>query len=131
MERFWTKVDRRSDEECWPWLATLDSRGRGRFRIDGKTIQPIRMAYRLLIGPEPEGLDADHLCRNPSCVNPNHVEFVPHHVNVTRAMKYTVNGQARRTHCSKGHEYTKENTRIDSRGWRECKQCKREWKGRW
>jgi hypothetical protein len=79
------------------------------------------MAYEMLVGPVPDGLELDHLCRVPACVNPDHLEPVTHIENVRRGRSYW----AERTHCSAGHEYTRENTRITKRG-RTCRACKNE-----
>lgn len=74
-ERFWSKVDQRGPEECWPWLAAR--RGRyGFFNVPPTTIGAHRYAYQAAHGPVPEGLVVDHMCRNSICVNPNHLQAV-------------------------------------------------------
>ena len=75
-ERFWEKVDRRGDTECWKWSAGL--RGNtlqyGSFRIGDKKFQAQRVAYALAYGvellPEQQVL---HRCDNPRCCNPGHL----------------------------------------------------------
>lgn len=80
-----------------------------------------RVAYELLIGPIPEGLELDHLCRNRACCNPDHLEPVTHAVNAQR--------RPQQTHCVKGHELTPENVRVrKDRGTRECRICIRLWR---
>ena len=37
-----------------------------------------------MIGPVPDSLELDHLCRNRYCVNPSHLEAVSYRVNVLR-----------------------------------------------
>ena len=83
-ERFWSKVDRRGDHECWPWLRGTRLGGYGAFRLKvgdlpeveiSHMVRAHRLAFRLLQGrwPEPSGL---HGCDNPPCcnaVNPAHV----------------------------------------------------------
>jgi hypothetical protein len=122
-DRFWAKVDRRSPDECWLWLASLKPSGYGQFRLNGKTAYGHRVAYELLIGPIPAGLSLDHLCRNTACVNPSHLEPVTHQENMSRGFF------GAKTHCPKGHEYTEENTRVTGgiRPGRKCRTCDREW----
>jgi hypothetical protein len=82
------------------------------------------VAYELFVGPIPEGLELDHLCRNPSCVNPAHLEAVTHRENVRRGDLHLVFGS--RTHCTMGHEFTDENTYPRPTGGRGCRECRRE-----
>lgn len=128
-ERFWPKVDRRSDDECWPWLGGT-SRGYGRFQY-GSYREPLTrlahvVAYELLIGPIPPGLELDHICRNPRCVNPAHLEAVTHRENMRRGVAHNnVGWRASMTHCLRGHEFTPANTYRDKRGSRHCRECQR------
>lgn len=81
---FWPKVDRRSDSECWPWLAYRNAKGYGQVSVNG-TVRPAhRVAYELLVGPIPADLTLDHLCRNTGCVNPVHLEPVTASENTHR-----------------------------------------------
>lgn len=67
--------------------------------------------------------ELDHLCFNPSCVNPEHLEDVTHKENMRRAdIKYGI--RSARTECPLGHQYTQENTRL-YRGRRNCIECAR------
>ena len=85
--------------------------------------------FEALKGSVSKGLELDHLCKNPRCVNPAHLEPVSHKENVRRgrAGKYCKD----KTHCPKGHEYNFENTWIgvSKRGnYRRCKIClKNQW----
>jgi hypothetical protein len=87
-ERFWEKVDRRGEDECWPWLAGKH-KGYGAFREAGyrsherKAPAP-QVAYRLTYGPLREGLEIDHICLNKLCCNPAHLDAVTHSENMRR-----------------------------------------------
>lgn len=122
MERFMAKVDV-NPYGCWNWTAGLNSTGRGVFSPgkgeDGKRDQ--WLAYRLLYlitrGAIPDGLELDHLCRNPRCVNPWHLEAVTHQENINRVLRSPT--------CPHGHLYTEANTMF-YHGYRRCKSCARE-----
>lgn len=74
-ERFWEKVDRRSPDECWPWLGRArTSFGYGAFAIGrDRANRAHRIAWELTNGPVPVGLSALHRCDNPPCCNPAHL----------------------------------------------------------
>lgn len=86
-ERFWMKVTGDSYEDCWTWTAALADTGYGRFRTPGRTVFAHRWAYEQVIGPIPDGLQLDHLCRNTRCVNPWHLDPVTGRVNVRRGIE--------------------------------------------
>ena len=116
-ERFWPKVDQTGD--CWLWLAGK-SLGYGLFWVSPeRRTTGHRFAYELLKGPIPEGLVLDHLCRNPSCVNPDHLEPVTTGENTRRG----VNHERRKMHCPQGHPYDTANTYVDAHSWRKCRTC--------
>jgi hypothetical protein len=69
---------------CWIWQ--LSARGRyGRLTRNGVAVGAHRWMYETHIGPVPDGLMLDHLCRQPLCVNPDHLEPVTNAENQRRA----------------------------------------------
>lgn len=109
-------------DECWPVRGPRTTTGYGvRIGFGGSYRTPHRLAYELTVGPVPDGLEIDHLCRNRLCCNPAHLEAVTHRVNVQRA-KATV------THCPSGHRYSPENTYWSEATGRLCKLCQSEHK---
>jgi len=116
-ERFWEKVRALPVDDpdaCWLWQGALSG---GYGQICGEWAH--RFSYRFLVGPIPEGLQIDHLCRVRHCVNPDHLEPVTQQVNIRRGEWAT------RTHCVNGHPFDEANTyRPPSKpGWRYCREC--------
>lgn len=141
VERFWAKVDRRGDDECWPWKAGTFGSGYGHFSYErfggGSTAH--RFAYELLVGPIPDGLELDHLCHTQAvvegacgggdecphrrCVNPAHLEPVDRHTNVARGNHQTAVNM-RKTECLRGHDLTDPaNLKPTKSGARQCREC--------
>ena len=111
---------------CVVYTGSLQKRGYGQVMVDGKNHQVHRFMWESLVGPIPEGLTLDHLCRNPACWWTDHLEPVTRGENVKRG--YGPSGKAaRRGHCAKGHEYTSENTYMHPTNGRRCRTCKRAW----
>lgn len=114
------------DTGCWEWQGYRQPGGYGRTRSCGRKVLVHRWVFEHLVGPIPEGLGLDHLCRNPPCCNPDHLEPVDHRTNVLRGV-----GQgalnALKTECPKGHRYDDANTYVDSLGRRVCRTCRTEW----
>ncbi len=108
---------------CWLWTAFTNPKGYSRFLLHGKSELAHRVSYERHIGLIPEGLELDHLCRVPGCVNPDHLEAVTHKENVRRGNSVKV--KRAKTHCPKGHLYDAENTYIDEKGHRSCIICRR------
>lgn len=126
MDRFWSRVDVGHPLGCWEWNGSIDNAGYGRFGNGqhGTNIAH-RIAYMALLGEMPAGTELDHLCRNPPCVNPDHLEAVTHRENTYRG--FGLAGKARRnTECPSGHPFTAENTATGPKGERRCRACNRE-----
>jgi len=129
LARFWPKVGIDFETGCWPWLGATSDYGHGRFLLEAR--RGIRVerrahtvAYEHFVGPIPEGLEPDHLCRNPACVNPAHLEPVTHRENMLRGETITARNAAR-TECPHGHPYDERNT-YRYRGARYCRTCARD-----
>ncbi len=123
VERFWARVDR-SPDGCWLWKGGHFNNGYALISIERRPKGAHRFAYELLVGPIPDGLQLDHLCRVRGCVNPKHLEPVTPRTNLLRgATKAAAN--AAKTHCMHGHEFTAENTVIMKSGSRSCRECGR------
>ena len=90
-------------DTCWLWTGMLHKDGYGFGKVDGKMTLMHRWAYKLLVGPIPEGMTLDHTCRVRNCVNPAHLEPVTNGENQNRGL----NTYAIRTHCKSGlHDIT-------------------------
>ena len=124
-KRFWSKVNK--TDTCWNWKGGQNHNGYGLFQLNGKLWLAHRVSYEWSKGPIPEGLEIDHICRNPSCINPNHLEAVTHLENIRRGETGKKTGEKNRqkTHCPQGHLYNEENTYIRTNGGRNCRECHR------
>lgn len=137
-ERFWRSFEK--SDGCWEWTASKWTAGYGRFFVGGRRVAAHRVSYEIHVGPIPEGLQLDHLCRNHGCVNPYHLEPVTPGENQRRGYlagrakpgvpKGTVIGGAlkhlNKTHCPYGHPYDGDNLYVDpKRGHRHCKTCRK------
>jgi hypothetical protein len=119
--RFWKHVEKHSPDSCWIWTATRKhgSHEYGEFTVGGIRYVAHRFAFEIAKGPIPDGHYLDHLCRNPPCVNPAHLEPVTPRENVLRGLKGRMV-----THCPKGHPYDDKNT-IWVQGRRHCRECRK------
>lgn len=113
------EIPKKPETPCVLWGGSKNKSGYGFFSIRGDTFAAHRIEWERVNGEIPDGLEMDHLCRNPSCVNPDHLEAVTSRVNVLRSTcPPAVN--ARKTHCIRGHEFD----RTNKRGQRRCCKCR-------
>ena len=129
LERVDARHDKPSEDECWIWTGYLNHNGYGGAyagKVNGKQkmIRTHRAMYELHVGQIPLDLTIDHLCRNRVCGNPKHLRIL------TLSENSKDGGNARRTHCPQGHEYTDENTYYSKQSnggpMRQCRTCVKE-----
>jgi hypothetical protein len=102
----WRKRATTNEQGCWLWSGRLNPNGYAHTRIQYRMKYVHRLSYEHYVGPIPEGLGLDHLCRNRSCFNPAHLEPVTALENSRRGVWVP------RTHCPAGHPYAGDNLRI-------------------
>ena len=125
-ERFWSKVEQGND--CWIWTGVPNGDGYGNFWNGESWSRAHRWSYEQMVGPIPEGLVIDHLCRVRNCVNPAHLEPVTQSVNFLRGdgPRAAAARNAMRTRCKHGHPLWGENLYVrPSTGHRYCRTCQR------
>jgi hypothetical protein len=120
---------------CWDWTAASDQNGYGRIGVRefGMWLPRYahRVAYELYTGELPEAHDIDHLCRRPGCVQPAHLEAVPHNVNCQRGLngdlKHLVMRPPRQRpfdYCVRGHRMEGVGVTVNANGGRICLYCR-------
>lgn len=120
--RVWRFI--RKTESCWLWTGSVATNGYGRVRDSDREVQAHRAVYQLLVGPIPDGLQVDHLCRVRNCVNPAHLEAVTQRENIPRGCSEPAKNAAK-SECLMGHLFSPENTYTYPDGRRECRTCRR------
>jgi hypothetical protein len=113
---------------CWIWQRFITPYGYGQTAIPTygptfrmRTVHAHRVSYEAFVGPIPEGLVIDHLCRVRACSNPAHLEPVTSRENLMRGETLAA-ANVIKTHCPQGHAYTAGNLRGNRSG-RSCREC--------
>lgn len=117
---FWAKVQK--TDECWLWTGATNGVGYGKLGRKRQFYQAHHVSLLLAGRPVPPGMCADHLCRTPACVNPDHLEIVTFAENVRRGDKSFRN----KTHCQHGHSLTSANVMTRRNGRQRCRVCHNE-----
>jgi hypothetical protein len=118
-DRFFLSV--RKTGNCWEWEG-LKARGYGVFRAFNRNWFAHRFLYELTGGPLKADEALHHLCGNPGCVSPFHLQPLPAGVHTLIGNGITAQNK-RKTHCKRGHELTPENLYPRTNGARVCRQC--------
>jgi HNH endonuclease len=119
--RFAAKVDKTGD--CWKWTGARNATGYGHISAGrGVCLMAHRVSWELHRGPIPDGHQIDHLCRNPGCVNPDHLEPVTPALNTARSWGPAALN-AEKECCIRGHDLDGPNLRWE-RGKRVCRECR-------
>lgn len=97
-ERYLAKVDQRGENECWPWIASIDTHGYGNFNVGGYCEKAHRVGWFVWFGEWPGEFFVLHSCDNPPCQNPKHWRLGTHtenmHDKVTRSRQHRMPGES-------------------------------------
>lgn len=119
------KIIPRPKDDCISYK-NVGRDGYSNITFKGYTMPRHRLAYIAAFGRIKVGYEIDHLCKNRSCINPNHLEQVTPQENVSRSP----NPWAMRTSCLRGHKYTEKTMhryQRDGKYWRRnCRICRRD-----
>lgn len=119
-ERFWNFVEK--TDKCWIWKGANNGMGYGKFYTGPPTRKKMyahRFSYELINGEIPLGFQLDHLCKNPPCVRPEHLEAVTPRVNIIRGEAGGIWKQI----CVRGHDMSKSCKFRSTDGRRVCVKC--------
>lgn len=126
-KRFMAKVRVNPETGCWVWMGACNNIGYGNMWVRGRSAVAHRISYCHHVGPIPDGLDLDHLCRVRNCVNPAHLEPVTRRENILRGTGPQVAAEKNwaKTHCTRGHPYSGDNLYFDAKNKkRQCHACR-------
>ena len=120
---------------CWIWIGSKTKSGYGVIWFDGKYHRVHRVAALMYLNhPLNSDLEVCHKCDTPLCYNPEHL-FIGTHTDNMRDMvakgRHGIRPRNVKMWCRNGHEFTPENTFINSNGFKECRICRKASKARW
>src|ERR1035437_2579021 len=126
LERFTMKMDtdgpipENSPElgVCHSWTGAV-SKDYGSFWNGRQVVSALCWSYENFVGPIPDGLELDHLCRNTLCVRPSHLEPVIHKENMKRGL-YGTKIECPRGHLLSGYNLILKGSNKDGR---QCRLC--------
>lgn len=123
--RFFSRVERSSDDACWLWTGGTDSGGYGVARAGKTNVKAHRYAWTLANGPIPDDLVILHSCDNPLCVNVRHLSAGSQAENMRDMAQKGRAANSKKSHCPKGHPFDQSNTYVTPDGRRSCRECNR------
>lgn len=120
LKRFWDKVEKGSEDDCWNWTAGGDRYGVFWYRYAQYNAH--RFSWIIRNGLIPDGMVIDHTCVNSKCVNPKHLQIVSHIEN----SKLSDRGRRKQSHCLRGHKLEGDNLYFHpTTGRRQCLACRK------
>lgn len=130
-QRLMEKVEMIPFHPCWEWIASKRPSGYGQMTTDDNRLttekRPItasRISFVLFVGPIPPGMLVCHSCDNPGCVRPQHLFLGTNWDNAQdRIKKGRKAGPKIKSQCKRGHQFTSDNTYIDTTGAQQCRTC--------
>lgn len=126
IQKFNSKYIPVPESGCWIWIGRLCRCDYAQVQIAGVRKMAHRAAYELFVGPIPDDMDLDHVCRVRCCVNPSHLRPLTHKENILCGAGLTAK-HAKKTHCIRGHPLSGPNLRFcENKNERVCRQCNKD-----
>lgn len=126
LKRFWSYVEKRGPDECWPWIGCIDERdGYGRIWWNGK-VRPAHLVMQEVMGLPPvdtKKVHSDHTCQHRWCVNLRHIRRVTPKVNALENNASPFARNAAAVDCLRGHPLSGPNLIVNKNGHRSCRTC--------
>lgn len=101
LSRFWEKVNKKGESECWNWLSAKNISEYGQIEYNGNTIPSHRISWMIHNGEIPKDLYVLHRCNNPKCVNPKHLYIGTQNDNMKQMVNDGRSCYGERHWCSK------------------------------
>jgi hypothetical protein len=119
LESFWKRVEKGADPywDCSEWIPTRNKGRHGSCRWEGRQQGAHRVSWQIHVGPIPDGHEVHHLCLNPCCVNPVHLQVL------SPADHRRCHPPLIRPECKRGHRYEEGSYRVGKAGERLCLAC--------